>query len=112
MSSVWLGDNKNIYLNSFCFGYSPVKELDVYYLAFMLLSKSVRKSFMFLSQGISRYNISKVKAMDIKIPVPAIEEQAKIGNYFRELDKTIALHEKQLKSYQNLNKAMLQKMFV
>ena len=40
------------------------------------------------------------------------EEQTKIGDFFKQLDETIVLHEKKLETYQNLKKAMLQKMFV
>lgn len=38
MSSVWLENAENIYLNSFCFGYRPTKEFNPYYLAYMLRS--------------------------------------------------------------------------
>lgn len=40
------------------------------------------------------------------------EEQTKIGDFFKQLDETIVLHKKKLETYQNLKKAMLQKMFV
>src|SRR5574337_540786 len=83
MSSVWLDNTENIYLNSFCFGYRPTTELDSYYLAFMLRSPSIRKKFMFLAQGISRYNISKTKVMELEVPVPEIDEQKKVGSFFK-----------------------------
>ncbi|MCD5410315.1 MAG: restriction endonuclease subunit S, partial [Clostridiales bacterium] len=38
MSSVWLENTNNVYLNSFCFGYRPTAEIDPYYLAYMLRS--------------------------------------------------------------------------
>jgi len=44
------------------------------------------------------------------IPI-SIEEQDKIGNFFKQLDDTIALHQRQLDNYKELKKAMLQKMF-
>lgn len=49
---------------------------------------------------------------DISIVVPSLEEQLKISNFFNQLDETIALHENKLETYQELKKAMLQKMFV
>ena len=93
MSSIWLGNQPNIYLNSFCFGYRPTIELDCYYLGFMLRSSSVRGNLILLAQGISRYNISKTKAMDIAIPVPNKDEQSKIGLFFSQLDNLITLHQ-------------------
>ena len=103
MSSVWLENSDNTYLNSFCFGYRPTVEFNPYYLAYMLRSSSMRKKITFLAQGISRYNISKNKMMDIEIPIPKIEEQKQIGSYFRNLDNLITLHQrKYFLSYNNL----------
>ena len=112
MSSIWLGNQQNIYLNSFCFGYRPTIELDCYYLGFMLRSSSVRGNLILLAQGISRYNISKTKAMDIAIPVPNKDEQSKIGLFFRQLDNLITLHQRQLEKLKNIKSALLEKMFV
>ncbi|WP_223317736.1 restriction endonuclease subunit S [Leuconostoc mesenteroides] len=111
MSSVWLDNTENIYLNSFCFGYRPTTELDSYYLAFMLRSPSIRKKFMFLAQGISRYNISKTKVMELEVPVPEIDEQKKVGSFFKTLDDTIALHQRKLDLLKEQKKGFLQKMF-
>ena len=94
MSSVWLENAENTYLNSFCFGYRATVEFNPYYLAYMLRSSSMRKKITFLAQGISRYNISKNKMMDIEIPIPKIEEQKQIGSYFRNLDNLITLHQR------------------
>ena len=96
MSCVWLDNTENIYLNSFCFGYRPTEKIDPYYLAFMLRSPSIRKEFMFLAQGISRYNISKTKVMEMKIPIPELAEQVKVGEFFKELDSLITLHQREL----------------
>ena len=112
MSSVWLGNAENTYLNSFCFGYRPMVEFNPYYLAYMLRSSSMRKNITFLAQGISRYNISKNKMMDIEMPIPNIEEQKQIGSYFRSLDNLITLHQLKLEKLKNIKKSMLKKMFV
>ena len=111
MSSVWLETAENIYLNSFCFGYHPMVEFDPYYLAFMLRSPVIRKKFMLLAQGISRYNISKNKVMEMLVPVPEIVEQQKIGSFFKQLDDTITLHQRKLAKLKELKQAYLQKMF-
>ena len=111
MSSVWLENVENTYLNSFCFGYRPTVEFNPYYLAYMLRSSSMRKKITFLAQGISRYNISKNKMMDIEIPIPKIEEQKQIGSYFRNLDHLITLHQRKYDKLTNVKKSMLEKMF-
>ena len=112
MSSVWLETAENIYLNSFCFGYHPMVEFDPYYLAFMLRSPVIRKKFMLLAQGISRYNISKNKVMEMLVPVPEIVEQQKIGAFFKQLDDTIVLHQRKLDLLKEQKKGFLQNMFV
>lgn len=40
------------------------------------------------------------------------EEQEKIGNFFKQLDDTIALHEQEIETLKQTKKAFLQKMFV
>ena len=112
MSSVWLENCDNMYLNSFCFGYRPSEKINPYYMAYMLRSENVRKKITFLAQGISRYNISKNKMMEISIPLPSFEEQRQIGAYFRNLDHLITLHQRKLETLKKLKKAMLQKMFI
>lgn len=112
MSSVWLGNADNIYLNSFCFGYRPTIEFDKYYLAFMLRSTSIRKKFQLLAQGISRYNISKNKVMEMSAPVPSIREQKALGAFFKNLDQTIAFQQQKLEKLQNIKKAYLNEMFI
>ena len=111
MSSVWLENAENTYLNSFCFGYRPTTEYNPYYLAYMLRSSSMRKKITFLAQGISRYNISKNKMMDIEMPIPSIDEQKQIGEYFRNLDNLITLHQRKYDKLTNVKKSMLEKMF-
>ncbi len=112
MSSVWLKNEENIYLNSFCFGYRPKITMNSYYLAYMLRSVEIREKIVFLAQGISRYNISKKKMMEITIPLPSDSEQSKLGSIFKQLDNLITLHQRQLEKLKNIKSALLEKMFV
>ena len=112
MSSVLLEKQGTVYLNSFCFGYRPKEKIDLHYLAFMLRSEVVRKKIIFLAQGISRYNISKNKMMEISVPLPTIEEQSKIGGFLNNLDNLITLHQRKVEALQKLKKSLLQQMFV
>ena len=55
-----------------------------------------------------------INSTDIKeaiISVPAIEEQDKIGSFFKQLDETIALHQRKLDLLKEQKKGYLQKMF-
>ena len=111
MSSVWLGNEENIYLNSFCFGFRPTEILNSYYMAYMLRSDAVRKNIIYLAQGISRYNISKNRVMNIEVPITTIPEQDIIGSYFDKLDHLITLHQRKLNKLKEVKKSMLEKMF-
>ena len=112
MSSVWLKNGSNTYLNSFCFGFRASESINSYYLAYMLRSSGVRRKIVFLAQGISRYNISKKKMMEIKVPMPISAEQRQLGEIFRQLDNLITLHQRQLEKLKNIKAALLEKMFV
>ena len=112
MSSVLIDKQEKTYLNSFCFGFRPSCVFDLYYLAYMLRSEPVRNQMVFLAQGISRYNISKNKVMEIFIPFPSHEEQKCIGSHFKNLDTLITLHQRKLEKLKNIKKAMLERMFV
>ena len=112
MSSVWLSEQPNVYLNSFCFGYRQDGSFDTHYLAYMLRSQSMRNSMTLLAQGISRFNISKKKVMELEVSCPQLEEQTKIGTYFSKLDSLITLHQRKAEHLQQLKKGLLQQMFV
>ena len=111
MSSVWLGNEENIYLNSFCFGFRPTEILNSHYMAYMLRSDATRKNIIYLAQGISRYNISKNRVMDIEVPITTLHEQDTIGSYFDKLDHLITLHQRKLNKLKKVKKSMLEKMF-
>lgn len=95
MSSVWLSEQEDVYLNSFCFGYRQDSTFDSHYLAYMLRSRSVRSNLTLLAQGISRFNISKNKVMELNVPVPSTVEQKQLGQYFTKLDSLITLHQRE-----------------
>ncbi|MGY6766654.1 restriction endonuclease subunit S [Ligilactobacillus salivarius] len=113
MSSVWINDDPNIYLNSFCFGFRPIVNIfNPYYLAYLLRSNNIRSKMMILAQGISRYNISKNKVMKLDVAIPNIKEQEKIGAFFKQLDFLITLHHRKLEKLKQLKKFLLQNMFI
>lgn len=50
--------------------------------------------------------------MDIEIVFPKLEEQKKIGQFFKRLDETIDIQEQELEKLKNLKEAYLNEMFV
>ena len=55
--------------------------------------------------------ITKKTLSNFQIFIPGYEEQQKIGQFFKQLDKTIALHQRQLELLKEQKKGFLQKMF-
>ena len=58
-----------------------------------------------------RFSIASSLFMEMPIPYPSIEEQARIGEYFDTLDTLITLHQRKCDELQNMKKFMLQNMF-
>ena len=114
MSSVYVNNEENIYLNSFCFGYRPYtkQNYNPYFFAYLLRSNTFRNKIILLAQGISRYNISKKKVMEIGIIKPQKDkEQTKIASLFTSLDKQISTSEAKLDKLRTIKKTLLKKMF-
>lgn len=76
------------------------------------LSSKRRIDIMLLAQGIFRYNISKTNMIDIKVPVPSIEEQEVVGRFFSNIDNLIAANQRKLDLLKEQKKGFLQNMFV
>lgn len=111
MSSVWLGNQQNIYLNSFCFGYRQNGTFDTKYLAYVLRSRSIRNRMKVLAQGISRFNISQRRVMDIEVSFPSMDEQQKIGVLCGKLDQLIDAEKRKLDLLKQKKKALLHQIF-
>lgn len=70
------------------------------------------KKWSILEQGSTFTAVSGTEIKKVKIKLPNIKEQEKIGNYFQKLDNQIDLQQKELEKLKNIKKASLSKMFV
>ncbi|MEI3623442.1 hypothetical protein AMHIJAGA_00988 [Lactococcus lactis] len=61
--------------------------------------------------GSTFVEVSGKQMSKMSIMVPELSEQQKIGNFFKELDNTIALHQRKLDLLKEQKKGYLQKMF-
>ncbi|MHA3859240.1 restriction endonuclease subunit S [Mycoplasma sp. Z463D] len=114
MSSIWLGNASNIYLNSFCFGFrlTEIASHNLKFLAYYLRSKSIRKYMNTIAQGISRYNISKTRVLEMNLVIPEdYEEQSKIGAIFNKINELLTLHKRKCEKLENIKQFLLEKMF-
>lgn len=63
------------------------------------------------STGVPSLTSSTIHNISVWIP-KSKEEQTQIGNFFKQLDDTITLHQKELTKYQQIKASCLEKMFV
>ncbi|MBZ1523360.1 restriction endonuclease subunit S [Leuconostoc mesenteroides] len=78
---------------------------------FQNLSKRYDELRMMSSGDGTRGGLNKKIIYDIIITAPILEEQQKIGSFFKQLDNTIALHQRKLDLLKEQKKGFLQKMF-
>lgn len=80
--------------------------------AYVVLNHPFREKVKKIVQGGTQIYVNYSAVENLTIMIPLKKEQEKIGNFFKQLDETIVLYEQKLETYQELKKAMLQKMFV
>ena len=86
-------------------------ELDSYFI--FSRSEELKRYGEVVGAGSTFVEVSgkQMSLMDLMIP-SMIDEQIKIGNYFRKLDQLITLHQRKCDELKNMKKFMLQNMFV
>ena len=106
-------ENKNVLAGLHTMPYRPKKKFAPGYLGYYLNSSSYHDQLRPLMQGIKVTSISKSAIRDTYIVFPKTEaEQQKIGSFFQNLDRLIALQQKKIESLKEFKKGCLQQMFV
>lgn len=83
--------------------------VDVYFL--YSYKHHLKKQALIKASGSTFLEISKNEVEGLHVPVPSGEEQAKIGSFFKLVDKAITLHQRKLNRFQKIRTTFLQKMF-
>ncbi len=114
MSSVLLEDVKDVYLNSFCFGFrlNSFEKMLPEFARFLFRSKVVRNEIKKLAQGSTRYNMSKTELLKLEILLPSIKEQKEISTFLGSLYQKIQTEKAILEQLEIQKKYLLQQMFV
>ncbi|NSJ26473.1 restriction endonuclease subunit S [Blautia glucerasea] len=81
-----------------------------YFLYSILAHKDIRNWVQLA--GSSRKKLVQKSMLNIELIMPKLKEQQKIGNYFRNLDHLITLHQQKCDELRNVKKFMLQNMFI
>jgi type I restriction enzyme S subunit len=83
-----------------------------YEFIFQNLEKRYEELRLISSGEGTRGGLNKQLVFDVEILLPSIQEQIKIGHFFKQLDDIIALHQHELDALKETKTAFLQKMFV
>ena len=67
--------------------------------------------FLAFDDGVKQTNLSVSDVLNFETYYPEYEEQKQIGEYFRNLDRLITLHQRKYDKLTNVKKSMLEKMF-
>lgn len=75
------------------------------------LTKQYERFIRITSQRSGQPGVNAQEYSSFEFSLPSYEEQKKIGEYFRNLDNLITLHQRKYNKLQNVKKSMLEKMF-
>lgn len=84
---------------------------NLYFILTLINHPTFRKAAYENSTGTTRKRIGLVTLGNLKSYLPTFEEQTKIGNFFKAIDESIALHEQELEKLRVSKQGFLQKMF-
>ena len=100
-------DNKYS-LNQRIAGITPHADTNSYFLHSLM---NRNHYFLRFDDGVSQTNLSKKEVEKWVELYPIYQEQQKIGSFFKQIDETIALHQRKLDLLKEQKKGYLQKMF-
>ncbi|HGI1209610.1 TPA: restriction endonuclease subunit S, partial [Streptococcus pyogenes] len=98
--------------SGFIIRFRPKIDIDNNFKRFVFGTKYVRNQIMARATSSANTNINQDSLSLIQVGLPNLKEQEKIGSFFKQLDDTIALHQRKLDLLKEQKKGFLQKMFV
>ena len=87
------------------------KKINYLYLYHFLQSNSTTKQLTNSMDGGTQKFIALGNIRNLDVDIPSNEEQAKLGQYFENLEHLITLHQRKCEELKNVKKYMLQNMF-
>ncbi|MDW3624484.1 restriction endonuclease subunit S [Enterococcus faecium] len=105
-------NNNKVYQNQRVGYFTKTKNVDYSFISTLVRSKIFLDQLNSVLVAGAQPNISSKDINVFELTIPKnIEEQKKIGNFFKQLDDTITLHQRKLDLLKETKKGFLQKMF-
>lgn len=94
--------------------FKPKNNANFDFIGRLLINKRFIHEMVRFRQGVvyGQWKIHEDDFLKIKVHIPGVEEQEKIGAYFANLDNLITLHQRKLDHLKEQKKGLLQQMFV
>ena len=112
LGSVATLDSDELYLNSFCFGFrnADSDRCDPLFLAYLSRGIPGREAMRALAQGATRYNLSKRRFLELRLPLPPLLEQRAIAAVLTDMDDEIAVLERRLGKTRAIKQGAMQQL--
>ncbi len=109
MCAVLMDSIRNIYLNSFCFGFRlKTKKVHALFFSHYFNSQEGRKIMRVLAQGATRFNLSKDYFSQTEIELPPYEDQVEIAQTLADMEGDILSLEKKCLKYKAIKQGMME----
>lgn len=90
---------------------NPSENLESHFLNYQYQTTKAKEKIKTITTGNTIQHILASDMKEYKVYISNIEEQKKIGNFFRTIDSLLTLHQHKLDKLKNLKKAYLSEMF-
>ena len=90
----------------------PKEKIEPYFLNYQYQTNKIKKKIDGITTGNTIKHILASDMQEFVVDLPDYNEQKQIGDYFRNLDNLITLHQREVEKLKNNKKSMLEKMFI
>jgi len=113
-NSIYLEDDKELYLNSFCKGFRISKQnVNAEFVNYLFLSTTYRNYFSLVGRGFTRINLKQEFINDAYTLLPKLEEQTTIAHFLDDkttkIDQAIAIKQKQIELLKERRQILIHK---
>ena len=100
-NSIYLGDEEELYLNSFCKGFRINNStINAEFINYLVSCKSYRQYFSLVGRGFTRINIKQEFINDVTVIFPPLQEQIAIAEFLDDktakIDQAIGIKQQQI----------------
>ena len=109
---IYSEDDGIMYFAGFLIRAKIKQNFDINFIFINTLTKQFNDFIKITSQRSGQPGINAKEYADYTFLCPSISEQTAIGNFFKQLDETIALHQRKADKFKQIKQFYLEKMFI